>query len=173
MANGRCADHQDRKPPKGNNRVSKTSGKPICGATVDRCQKARGLYENGRCKSHGGKNEGHPLIHGRKSEKLKKLIQTREQFLQVLGGDNSNKIYGIIDKLHQLATGDKPNLEAIKYILDQLFGGPKSTIITEIGDQVLFAKFVRVTARHLKGEAFQAWLSDLKQDIETASDSTT
>lgn len=149
-------------------------GKPVCGAKTGEnsvCQRVV-LCLNGRCSKHGGNAPGRPLIHGRKSAVVKNFIRTREEFLKALGGEKSDKIRPLIRALHKRAL--EGNQGATEYILNQIFGAPKSTIHYEIEDRVLFAKIVRVTARFIEEEeVFTRWLSEVQKEIETGSDQAT
>lgn len=119
------------------------------------------------CLSHGARAAEANVTHGQRQAVF---IKTRKQFLEALGGKETDFAHQMVEKLRQIALGG--SLEALKYSLDQLFGSPKATVVTEIADRDLFARMVKVTAKHLTGEAFQAWLSDLKTEMQEDSDST-
>jgi hypothetical protein len=101
--------------------------------------------------------------------RARKTITSRKAFQEVLAGEDSHQVYTLIDKLHEIAK--QGNLDAIKYILDQIFGTPKATVVNEIADRDLFAHIVRVTANFLKGDEFKEWLQQSKQALGE-SDST-
>ena len=120
------------------------------------------------CKFHGANAAKRNVTHGQNQAVF---IKTRKQFIEALGNDKTTDFAKqMIDKLREIALAG--SLEALKYSLDQLFGSPKATVVTEIADRDLFARMVRVTAKHLTGEAFQAWLSDLKTEMQDDSDLT-
>lgn len=108
------------------------------------------------CVSHGG---AAAVVHEER--------KSRRDFLRDLefyvDGDTQSKLYdlGIKAICQRVMAGDT---NAIKYYFDQLFGGPTSTV--EIVSRDMFALMVRVTARHLKPEAFEVWLSELKTEME-------
>lgn len=137
-------------------------GVPICGARRRGpgggfCQQAL-LSTNGRCPHPG---------HGGASKRIE-AIKNRNDLIAALGGKDSVKIHELVKKLHEIAIAG--NLAAITYIIDQIFGTAKTTIVQEIGNRELLAHMVRVTARFLKGPEFDEWLSLIETAL--ASDST-
>jgi hypothetical protein len=106
--------------------------------------------------------------HGAKGAQANENFHQRKQFLDILG--DAETVRELISKLHEIAL--KGNLEAIKYILDQLYGTAKATIVNEIADRDLFARMVRATAQHLTGQAFEEWLKDLESEMNGDSGST-
>lgn len=103
-------------------------GQPICGVVRKgkTCSACVALMGNGRCRKHAGAGANRT-----KSDLL--AIRTREEFQKHLGGDGLVATR-LINKLKDLALGENSSLEALKYCLDQLFGGPKTTIVTEIAE---------------------------------------
>jgi hypothetical protein len=88
-------------------------------------------------------------------------LQSRAEFLFELG--DGEAVRPIIAKLQQIAVGG--DLSAIKYVLDQLYGTAKTSMVTEIDNREMFARIVRVTASHLRGQEFDAWLSQVRIEL--------
>jgi hypothetical protein len=108
--------------------------------------------------------------HGAAGVAANQRLRERKEFLEVLGANDGESVRALVSKLHQI--GLAGNLDAIKYILDQLYGAPKTTVVTEISDREAMARMIKVTAKHLQGEAFEAWLFDLQTELEGHSGST-
>ena len=116
------------------------------------------------CQSHGGKGT-----------EARRAIKTRRDFLEALSTHADEQTQKSINEIGigQLAkkvlAGDEG---AIKYWFDQQFGTAKTTIINEIGNREFIAIVMRITAKHLQGEAFETWLQELKSEMDAESDST-
>jgi len=107
--------------------------------------------------------------HGGAGAKKSRAINGRKAFQEALAGDGSTHVHDLIDKLHSIAKAG--NLDAIKYILDQIYGTAKATVVNEIGNRDLLAAMIRITAQFIKGEEFQEWLKQAQQAL-AESDST-
>lgn len=118
------------------------------------------------CRMHGGAGARKALKPGNLSTQQ---LTERKQFLDALRGENEEDARLYIKKVRETALGGSETM--LRYVLDQLYGGPKTTVEVQIGDKEMIALMIRVTARHLKTEAFEAWLSDFNQALQLASGS--
>lgn len=107
---------------------------------------------------------------GGAAAKKNKSISSRRAFQEVLAGEDSTHVHELIGRLHSIAKAG--NLDAIKYILDQIYGTAKATVVNEIGNRDLLAAMIRITAQFIKGEEFQEWLNQAKLAL-AESESTT
>jgi hypothetical protein len=85
-------------------------------------------------------------------------ICSREELVAALAGADvgEDRVRILVDQLY--ASAASGNDTTAKYILEQVFGSGKEVVIS---DRAFVERTVRVTARHLKGEAFEQWLGDL------------
>lgn len=145
-------------------------GQPICGYRKKAsngggvCQQARGLGPSGRCcaPGHGGKQ---------KSMAEAREIRSREVFLSALAKGQAEGCEDIVPELiKQLHAQVKAgNLEALKYVTNQLYGGPTTTIEHKITGTVVLEIVIRATAKRLEKADFGEWLSEVKSDMASAS----
>ena len=123
------------------------------------CKRTIGLLANGRCKLHGrsrgraGKAVGMETL---------KAIRTRDQVLGYIAEKDPSGLGRPIDKIYE---SEDPKDQ--RWLVEMSVGGPKQTVITEIGNADLLAKFVSVTRQYLADESeFEKWLLQMQEALE-------
>jgi hypothetical protein len=182
---GCCENHKGCKPARRANGLPfvNKAGKPICGIRDEksgRCQVSLGLMANGRCEKsgHGGRSGPKHL----RDKQTVRTIRTRDAFLDALGGGHLDIVPQLVFALQKLALGtpardgqpsQPPNLEAIKYVVNQMFGGPTSTIEHKISASTveILAIVMVPTAKRLGEAELREWYAEVKEGLATHSHS--
>jgi hypothetical protein len=141
-----------------------------------RCQ-AWKTDRSGQCSHSAAKGLSVCKYHGASGVQARKDLKNRRDFLEALSKASDEPTQKSINEMAigQLAAkvigGD---FQAIRYWLDQQFGGPTATVVTEIVDRDLLERVIKVQAAFYKDNQseFERWLAFFQESLRESNSTT-